>query len=212
MKPFIFENHENLFQFVLIKASDNRYFYFMEAHHIITDGWGGSIIFKETVNNYNNITKLKINLEKYSYLEFIKENKKYQESDKYLKDKIFWKEKLQYIPKNLFTKSIYIDGGIVSNRENLIVERKVYNEIMEYSKNNNCSIFHFFLGVLAVYFGKICNEEEVVIGVPILNRTKATNKQIVGHFANVIPLKITINKENTFSYIINKIRMELGEC
>ncbi|MBU3093335.1 amino acid adenylation domain-containing protein [Clostridium sp. CF011] len=212
LKPFIFDNGENLFRFVLIKVNNNKYFYFMESHHIVSDGWGFSLIFKETVNNYNNITETKSKLEKYSYLEFIKENKRYQESDTYLKNKMFWKDKFKHIPEALFTKGVNSNGGIVSNRESLVIERKVYDEIIEFSNKRKCSVFHFFLGILAVYFGEVCNKEEVVIGVPILNRTKASNKQIVGHFANVIPLKIAIIKEKTFSYMINEIRMELGEC
>ncbi|MBX4266072.1 non-ribosomal peptide synthetase, partial [Clostridium estertheticum] len=212
LKPFSFDNDENLFQFALIKVNNNKYFYFVKSHHIISDGWGHSIIFREIVNNYNNVTEPKGKVEKYSYLEFIKENKRYQQSDTYLKDKMFWKEKFKNIPEVLFAKNMNSNGNIVSNRESLVIERRVYNEIIEFSKNKKCSVFHFFLGILVIYFGKVCNKEEVVIGVPILNRTKASHKQTVGHFANVIPLKIAIIKEKTFSDIINEIKMELGEC
>lgn len=212
LKPFNFDNNENLFQIVLIKANDNKYFYFVKVHHIVCDGWGGSILFKEVVNNYNTITEQKNNLEKCSYLEFIKENKRYQESKAYLKDKEFWKNKREYIPEGLFIKSLNSNGILISNRESMVIERRVYDEIIEYCSNKKCSVFHFFLGIMGIYFGKVCNKEDIVIGVPILNRTKASHKQIVGHFANVIPLKINIMKEKNFSEIMNEIKMELRTC
>ncbi|SMC23044.1 AMP-binding enzyme, partial [Clostridium acidisoli DSM 12555] len=212
LKPFDFNSNDNLFEIMLIKVDENRYFNFFRVHHIISDGWGHSIIVRELVSNYNEIDNSQNYIEKHSYLEFIRDNKSYRESDKYLKDREFWKDKFKCIPQNIFVRNIKSNKLVFSNRESVTIKRNTYNQIMEYCTKEKCSVFHFFLGVLGTYFSRVSNSKEVVIGVPILNRTKASHKQIVGHFANVIPLKIEVSKEKSFLELMNEIKMELKAC
>ncbi|WP_432408907.1 amino acid adenylation domain-containing protein [Wukongibacter sp. M2B1] len=213
----VFEDEEKMFEFILIKASEEHFFVLLKAHHRLVDGWGYSILIKELVANYNSLLNnvpIK-NENEYSYLDFIEENEKYLKSEKYTKDIEFWKEKYPTIPEPLFNwisdSNGFLASSIRSSRRTLIVKRSLYDEIMEFSKEKGCSIFHFILGVIYIYFSKACREDDLVIGVPIVNR-KAKYKQTIGHFANVIPLRINPNGDITFIELIKDIKSELRRC
>jgi amino acid adenylation domain-containing protein len=209
--PFDLNGQEPLFQKILLKLADRHFFWFWKVHHLITDGWGHSILFNDIIRYYNDAVTPNHRLEKYSYVEFIKEDRKYVGSETYRKDKVFWKQKFPYLPEPLFYRTVCNEAPI-SSRENLVIGRKVYNRIGEFCKAADCSVFHFFLGIFALYFGRVFSKDEIVMGVPILNRTKAVYRLIAGLFANVIPVKITLNADETFGNLLNGIKGELREC
>ncbi|MCT4619882.1 MAG: amino acid adenylation domain-containing protein, partial [Marinisporobacter sp.] len=213
----IFEDKERMFEFVLIKCNEEHFFVLLKTHHMIVDGWGYSVLIKQMVENYNRLLK-KVpikNDNQCSYLDFIAQDQEYLKSNKYVKDIRFWKEKYETIPEPLFnwrsSSNEFSISSIKSRTRTLIVKRCLYDEIVEFSKEKGCSIFHFILGVLYIYFSKLCRKDELVIGVPILNR-KAKYKQTIGHFANVIPLRINASKDMSFIELMEKIKKELRAC
>ena len=58
-----------------------------------------------------------------------------------------------------------------------------------------------------MYFSlfKISNSNKFVIGTPILNRTNFNEKNTTGMFINIAPFLIDINKNETFTEVVNKI-------
>ena len=201
-----------LFNISLLKIDNARYFVFLKTHHLIADGWSISLLFKEIVKNYNNLFEQIVDQhERASYLEFIEKDQEYINSDLCLKDTIFWQKKYPQLPESLFAKRNNTTRDILSKRENLVISRKKYNQILSFCEAESCSLFHFFLAVLAVYLNKISVKDEMIIGVPILNRTKARYKEIVGLFVNMIPLKIRLTETINFIDLINQIKSELKE-
>ena len=216
LEPIDFEG--NLFQFALLKSDDNTYFWFMKLHHIIIDGFGLAMVYKQVIESYNQLMAGITENESitYSYTDFIADNQKYLHSSVFLKDKEFWKAKYQAIPEPLFNRNadndISTDSSVVSDRVTFSIKRDSYNKMIAFSEVNGCTVFHFILGVLFTYFSRVCNKEEVVIGVPTLNRGKAKYKQTIGLFANVVPLRINQGKDINFTELMLMIKSELMEC
>lgn len=207
-----------LFQFALLKSDDNTYFWFMKYHHIMIDGFGIGVVYKQVIEIYNQLMAGTTDNEKmvYSYTDFIADNQKYLNSQTFLADKKFWNEKYKSIPEPLFNRyadsAIRSDRSVISDRVTFSIKRHFYNEMVAFSKANDCSVFHFILAVLFTYFSRVCNKEELVIGVPTLNRGKAKYKQVIGLFANVVPLRINLGEDVNFSELMLMIKNELMEC
>jgi len=217
-KLFSYSESSALFQCALIKARDDLFFVFFKAHHIITDGWGYSLLYNRIIKNYNELTKYGYTQEKviYSYIDFIIDDTYYVKSEAFSDSINFWKQKYITPPEPLLSKknkAIHLlDESLSSGRESINIERHFYNKIVKFSEENGCSTFHFFLGILFLYFNKIYSKDEIVIGVPILNRRKTKYKRTIGHFSNIIPLKLVISGESTFIELMNDIQRELKVC
>ena len=215
LKPFSWDG--NLFQFALLKADNNRYFRFTKFHHLIIDGFGIALMHKQIIENYNQLLAgiKETGRRTYSYTDFIAENQTYLNSQAFLSDKQFWKERYRTIPEPLFNRNTANDRDgsfVMSNRLTFSIKRSLYNQMIQFSEENGCTVFHFILGVLFVYFSRVCQKDEVVIGVPILNRGKAKFKKILGLFTNVLPLKINPGKDISFRELMVTIKSELMEC
>ncbi len=216
IKPFDINNNI-LFQFELIKVNTNLCYWLTKIHHVIADGWAISLINKRVMKIYNGLIKGNLPEENtlYCYKNLILEDSEYLYSKEYERDKIYWKKKLEVLPDPLITKKVGteddINNYIVSSRKTLTIKRSAYNKIIKISKENNCSAFHFILGTMFTYFSRVYDKDELIIGVPVLNRRSDKHKSTVGLFVNLLPLKIKIDNNLKFIDFVINIKKELVE-
>ncbi len=200
-----------LHQFILVKIGEGFHYLFSVYHHIITDGWGTSLMFQRLVQNYNEIARSgTVTTEyNYSYAEFVKDDEAYFNSSDYNADKLYWKEKFKQLPEPLLVKTNNAGKQNESRRKELVLQRKVYNQLELLAKEQGCSTFHVLLGVLYLYFGRKHQVNDFAIGIPILNRGKSVFKKTVGLFMGVSPLRIGFNVADSFGTLVKNIKQQL---
>lgn len=212
-KPFDIEKDKFLYRFVLIKVDEKFHYLFSVYHHIITDGWGTSLMFTRLVKNYNEILENGIVVTEYpySYENFISEDENYFNSEDFNNAKQYWTEKFKTLPENLFQKLDSSKTTNNSSRKEFIIKRAKYNELAKLASETKSTTFHIILAILYAYFGKKSQNELVSIGLPVLNRSGARFKKTVGLFMGVNPLLISIDEENTFFKLVEKIKNQLKQ-
>jgi amino acid adenylation domain-containing protein len=212
-KPFDLLKGSLLHIFTLIKVQDNFYYLFSAYHHIITDGWGTSLMFQRLVQNYNEICdfgEVKSNYP-FSYKDFAEDDYQYQNSESFAQDLGYWSEKFKQLPENLFDKiNENLQVNKSSNKE-LIIKRDVYNQLNDLAVCYKCSTFHLILGLLYSYFGRKHENNDFAIGLPVLNRSKSIYKKTVGLFVGISPLRIELDFQSTFEDLIVNIKNQLRQ-
>jgi amino acid adenylation domain-containing protein len=209
IKPFQLYN-ELLFEFVLCKISQHSYYWFMKYHHLIVDGWAMSLIVQRVAAIYNALaTGEVLEPQYYTYQDFIKNDHVYLESEKFIEAKRYWQEKYSEIPEPLFVpKKATHTQTIKSQRSTLYLKREFFQKLVEFAQENNCSIFHLILGAVYCYFVRAYDREDLVIGLPILNRSTAPFKQTVGLFTSVIPAYFRFGTDLSCLELIQAIALE----
>ena len=207
---FQLENSK-LFKFYIFKFIDGKGAFMLNIHHLISDAWTLALICNDIIKTYSELIQNK-EVEKkaiYSYIDYIKSEQQYQESEKYNKDKQYWLERFKTIPE-VATIPGSIKGDI--DETNPAGERKQYKiskenvaEIKNYCKENKISVYNFFMAIYAIYIGEVSNLDEFTIGTPILNRTNYKEKNAAGMFINMAPFKININEDIEFKEFIKNI-------
>ncbi|MBC8756859.1 amino acid adenylation domain-containing protein [Kordia sp. YSTF-M3] len=212
-KPFEFLKDKLLHNFILLKVSEEKHYLFSVYHHIITDGWGTSLMFQRLVSNYNELISYgKVTTEyPYTYTDFAENDDEYYQSEAYEKDKNYWKEKFKILPERLFQTIRETDASNKSDRKRLVIPRKAYDELIEISKQSRSSVFHVILGLLYLYLGKRYNQQDISIGVPVLNRSNAAFKRTVGLFMGVTALRMQLGFQSTFIELLQEIRQQLRQ-
>lgn len=210
-KPFDLFGEGLLHVFTLVKVNDGFYYLFSVYHHIITDGWGTSLMFQRLVQNYNEICEFGAVQTEYSftYKDFIEDDIAYKDSESFIEDKAYWKERFKVLPENLFNK-IQDSGGInKSSRKELIIKRETYNELIHLANNYNCTTFHLILALIYTYFGRKNQNEDFAIGLPVLNRSKSKYKKTVGLFMGISPLRMKIDFNATIEELTKDLKNQL---
>ncbi|MDB2555976.1 amino acid adenylation domain-containing protein, partial [Flavobacteriaceae bacterium] len=207
---FSLKKDTQLHYFVLIKVSEASYYLFSIYHHIITDGWGTSLMFQRLVKNYNELFESKdVSTYPFTYTDFVLDDTQYAASESYEKDKIYWAERFKQLPVELLSPKKNNKITPKSDRKTLTIKRETYDLLTQLGKQNGGSTFHVILATLFLYFGRKHQNDEFAIGLPVLNRGKSIFKKTVGLFMGVLPLKIAVNLEGNFGELIKTIRSQL---
>lgn len=213
-KTPIMELEQLLFRIELFKKSDGTGGFNIILHHIISDAWSVSLLISQIMSNYSDlINKKNKEIEQkniYSYSNYIESEKEYRKSNRYIKDEKYWDE--------IFNKDYDITdiNGIESDvkktldakREIINLSKNFNNEINEFCENNKTSIFTLYSTVLQIYMSKVCYNENISIGVPILNRLNYKDKNTTGMYISTVPFKVNVDNNITYreflSYVTTK--------
>lgn len=206
-KPFTLLNSD-LFYFAMYKVNDEKTGFLGKFHHIIADGWSINILTDEVYRIYQQLSngeEVEDSL-RYSYTEYINHEQKYLNSERFIKNQTFWKEKFADIPEPLFhTKSDSINGERVC----FPLENNISEQIQQFCAANKFSLNTFFTALFLIYLSKTTQRRELVIGLPVLNRSGEKEKSIFGMFTSTMPFRFVLDGNNGALQIMGRINEEL---
>jgi amino acid adenylation domain-containing protein/thioester reductase-like protein/non-ribosomal peptide synthase protein (TIGR01720 family) len=201
----------NLFYFALIQLPGNEIAFYSKVHHIITDGWAIVLIVDKILKDYFTfISGIKTCLEEEpSYIEYIMTEQEFIHSKRFLEGKQFWEERYKTIPDFIYLKPRNTNSyNTKSNRIGFSISVETRNQIENLCLTNKTSPFVFFMTIIAIYFRKITDKNDLSIGTSLLNRLNAREKNIVGMFVNLAPFRFMIHDDNSFLEYIQTINHE----
>ena len=212
-KPFnLFASHP--YKFYIFKLPNRHGAFLLNIHHILADSWTLGFISKEILKTYSALIKNEIDYkcETYSYIDYISSENEYKKSLRYEKDKKYWNEEFMTIPELPFLpgsiKSALDLNDIKAKRMSHTLNKSFVEKISVYCKENNISLYNFFLAIYAIYIHEISGLSDFVIGTPILNRTNYREKHTAGMFINVAPLRINFDNIIEFKDFIKAVSLK----
>ncbi len=192
--PIEVENSE-LFRVYLLKVSDNQFYYATVVHHIAMDGMGIANWAEKLGRYYQG---LDCDIEEVSWLDVVESDQKYLVSEKYLTDKKYWENELRGLPDPIFSMNRADLHSHVSTtaskRKTIKVDENMHQALMNKAAQFGISISQMYLALTAIYFSKANDVNDLVVGLPVHNRRNNKEKEKVGVFASVSPLRLSIDE------------------
>ncbi len=209
-KPFTLM-HSCLVYFAILKISENESGIYCKIHHLISDGWTIVYIGNKIMEYYNLLKEGNV-LEQEkepSYLEYIQSEQQYLHSPKFIKDKEYWEDIFRNAPEvtTLKSKAEKIKNTN-SVRRTFKVPGKLAKKIFQYCQENKASVFALYISALCIYINRITYKEDIVLGVPVLNRSNSREKKMVGMFISTVPLRIDIEYDTDYKSFTQKLTGE----
>jgi len=217
----IFDLSQVLFDSVLIKLSDNQFVWYLNQHHLITDIWSSSLIYKRMADLYQLViegTKKKQSFP--AYQDYIAYEHRFRESPQFKKIENYWSEKLAdpLEPTRFFDEAVenktartqrfsYTLNQQQAEALNTLVNRPDIRSI-----NNDLTKFSLFSALLFLLMyqldGKESEQKKLTIGTPFHNRPTTAFKDTVGLFIEVGVLQIDVSPEETLLSLVKQIQAD----
>ena len=218
-KVFDIYSSDNNFEFKIFRFPNNQGGYILNIHHLLGDSWALGLVAKRINEYYNLLLNNEINIENseetpndsnhFSYIDYINDEQLYFSSDKFNKDKEYWDSVFNTIPEiaTIPSKFSNVNNNIssVAQRSKFDIPKEKIDVILQFCKNNNISIYNFFMAIYSIYLGRVSCTDDFVIGTPILNRCNFAQKQTLGLFISTLPVRFTIDAEDTFIEYAKKV-------
>lgn len=207
--PF-FKFDEDLYKFYLLKINNQTSGFYVELHHIISDAWSMIMLGNEILSLYEAIAKAQeVTIKKQSYVYFLQKEIDYINSEKYKKDEIFWDEKFADIPDIASIKARKSKNiSISAERKSFFLPEKLVKKLKIYSSEKRVSILSLFMSALAIYINRVTDKDDIIIGIPSINRGSLEEKEIVGLFVTTIPIRLKISNTNTYPEFLSYLEKE----
>lgn len=216
-QPFDLEN--SLVDCVLIQLSDNLFIWYINCHHLITDGVTSTLLLEEMSVLYKEAIKGSFDagrtLPLFSeFSDYIENQKK---TDAFKKTVEYWNEKKQSFPKNL--PPLYFKNKInlstATKRIEVPLGEKRTQQLLEFAQEKgirgwtvDLTLYNIFLTALYSFVYRISGQHKLLIGAPTHNRVSSSFKKTIGFFVEVFPLLVEVAEEETFFSLFKKVQLE----
>ncbi len=208
VRPFDL-NGNALFRFALLKISDDCWLWFRQCHLMILDAWSMGLITQSLADVYTCLCQgRQVQTVAPSCLRFAEADRTYVESLRYEADRQYWLEKYQTVPDALFAPrhpSRSPDQMPTSIRRTLSLTQPLHGQLTELAKICQATRFDLILGTLYVYFSRIGQTEEWVVGVPA-NRPGVDFRETVGSLTGLNAARFSFGTALSFKALVRGMR------
>jgi amino acid adenylation domain-containing protein len=214
-EPFVLDGTPP-WRFTLLRGGDELYGLTIQFHHLIMDGWGTTQVMRRWSEIYNALEHSAICPPSGApgYRKFIAESYAYRDSPAYEDDAQYWRTQVPEVPAPLIERR-YDHTGVAAGRlpQSRLVEQRIpradYERVEAQAAGSGLTVFNYVLAALALYFARVNNVQEVVIGVPSLNRSGRAYKSTLGMFAGVLAVKISVHPDMRVDELLGATRIAM---
>jgi amino acid adenylation domain-containing protein len=199
-----------LFTFKQLVLSEREFVLLYNSHHIISDAWSSSHIFREMQALYEcAVANTELPLPKYQFIDYVHWENSWMETDQYRQTLSKWKTLLPAAPEPLHLPLDFVRPPVINYEgalEKDALDADFVNRLSEFSKSENVNLFHTLLATFNILLHKYSRNEEIVVGIPFANRKLREFQQTVGMFLNTLPHRTVIDTSLSFRAYLQQVR------
>ncbi|KAA3662025.1 MAG: amino acid adenylation domain-containing protein, partial [Chloroflexi bacterium] len=196
----------------LYVLNEAEYIILFNQHHIITDGWSTTLMWRELTAVYNELVtgtpaalpELPIQYGDYSVWQ-----QNWLESDGYQAQLDYWQKKMR---GTLPTLDLPLDRSRAMNTaaNGAALHRKMPADLMQGIKQlgraHGATLFMTVLTAFKALLYRYTGQEDLLIGTSIANRNRAETSSLIGFFVNTLLLRTDISEQPSFADLLDRVR------
>jgi non-ribosomal peptide synthetase component F len=93
-------------------------------------------------------------------------------------------------------------GGIC----NRPLPENVADDLRVLSRRNGATLFMTLLAAFQLLLGKLSEQEDIVVGTDLANRTQTATEKLIGFFVNLLPIRTQVASDLTFTQLLRRVR------
>ncbi len=197
---------ELLYNFKLVRLTDDDYYVIWNFHHSILDGWSTSVFIQELSVLLSKEEDKKLVELQYNYVDYcagVLSRQSKTSTNDYWKDLLldYTRTKLPFnFKETKVSDTLGMQVLVLNLEEDIVRNLEKLSEELEVSFKAVCLAAHAYL--LRI----ICSEEDVVTGVVSHERPELENSdRIIGCFLNTIPTRVNFKDIKTVSKLIKQM-------
>lgn len=193
---------------MLAKIGEDRYMFFLDIHHIISDGISIEILLRDISRLYRGIALTYHYVQYPDYCEWACNHDVTRQKEYWLKQ---YQENIPQLnlPLDFVRPSIQSFEG---KNIRTVIQPEVKQKILEFSRKTKATEFMIFLAALYVMLTINNRQDEIIVGSPFSGRTVKRSERMIGMFVNTLALRGTVSKEETFLDLVERVKQQSIEA
>jgi len=195
----------------LLCLAATEHVFFFNVHHIAADAWSLEIFFRELAALYNAFCRNQpapfpeLPIQYADFSAWSREATQVETLDKQLS---YWRRQLAQAPPRLELPTDYprpaaqtFSGAV----ETLALSRELSAALKKLSRQQKCTPFMALLAAFKVLLQRHTGQDDIVVGSPIANRTRAEAENLIGFFVNTLVLRTNLGGDPSFLELLGRV-------
>ena len=196
----------------LFKTSDNAHVALLSMHHIVSDAWSVAVMMQDLIEYYFSFKAgkaPKVESLAASYADFVNWEIAHLQSEAGDQMLEYWKDHLAGAPPVIDLPTDRprpavqtFNGGTFGFQ----LDDALTESVEELSRESNVTLFTTLLSAYEILLHRYCQQDDLVVGVPLAGRSQPELQSLVGYFINPVPVRSTVEDDPTVSEYLTKNR------
>jgi amino acid adenylation domain-containing protein len=208
--PFDLE-HGPLFRGRLIHLAEDEHALLVTMHHIVSDGWSLGILTRELSELYRAFSQgeddplppLSIQYADYALWQ------RQWLGEPLQQQLMYWKQQLQGAPSLISLPTDHVRPTVqdyAGGRIGIELDEQLSAALRALSRRHGTTLHMTLLAGWAGLVARLSGQEEVVIGTPVANRTRAEVEGLIGFFVNTLALRVQVSGGVRVGELLEQVR------
>ncbi|HEY7415994.1 MAG TPA: condensation domain-containing protein, partial [Ktedonobacteraceae bacterium] len=203
---------DRLFQVVLLQLDVQEHFLLLNMHHIVSDGWSMSVLWRDFADLYTAHIQqepCKLPPLPIQYADYAVWQRNCMQGD-YLQQQLsYWERHLQgALPK----LNLPIDHPRPAKQSfrgaqyYVTIPNRLYRELQILSQHEGVTLFMALLASWNVLLARYSGQKDILIGTLIAGRTRLEIENLAGYFVNSLVMRTNLSNSPTFKEVLRRVR------
>jgi len=204
--------HGPLFRVTLLKLDAEEHVLLMTMHHIASDGWSTSVLYRELEALYaafsagrpSPLPELPI-----QYGDFAVWQRDWFTGETLDAELAYWKRQLQGMPPVLELPADRSRPALQTHRGSkysMDLSAGLTEALKALSQRESATPFMALLAAFQTLLHRYTGQTDLVVGTPIANRTRLDTEGLIGFFANTLVMRADLSDDPTFREALGRVR------
>ncbi|WP_245663124.1 non-ribosomal peptide synthetase [Nocardia inohanensis] len=201
-----------LFAPTLIKVAEQRWFWFVRAHHIVGDGYAAMTVMQWTAKRYTALQRgetpetVKVGTPQ----EIVAGEFEYRESTRFQSDRTYWAERTRGLDGSTTLNTRTAPRSAGNRVYGSALPARLQERIEAVGAQSDSGLPVVVLAGFAAYLSLMTGKDEVVISLPVTARTTAVMRRSVGMLSNIVPLRLSLDAGTSWADLLTAMRVEVS--
>jgi hypothetical protein len=197
----------------LLQLAPAQYIFLLTIHHIIGDGWSGTVLYQELLTLYeayrqgqpNPLPPLRVQYKDFAV---------WQNGRGFAAEEAYWLKKLAGVPEFLplpYDFPPHAEREFTGKNHALTLQGETLDGLRRLAQRQNSTLSNVVLALFSLLLYQLTKQNELCVGVAVANRNHPDLENLLGFFVNILPLRLSNLAEMGFEELLGACIQGLNE-
>jgi acyl carrier protein len=187
----------------LVRVTEERTLLLLTVHHIITDGWSLTILFRELSALYSGAVESELPATRIRYRDY----SEWHNARRFDREREYWTKQLEGVPSHLRLPYDFADqsGAFQGASEEAIVPHAIARALRRVAERRQTTMSLVVLAIFQMFLYRLTKQPDFCVGLGVANRSHSDLEHVVGFFVNVVPIRALFSEDQSVEATIDQL-------
>ncbi|MER6051817.1 amino acid adenylation domain-containing protein [Streptomyces sp. NPDC001793] len=201
-----------LFRAEVLRVGDEEHVLLLCLHHIVSDGWSTAVLWREVVTLYTDLRAgrpSRLPELPVQYADFASWQNARLEGEEIRPQLEYWTGQLRDLPALLELPTDRPRPAVqqvAGATEPLTLDRETADALRALAGERQSTMFMALLAAFDVLLARYTGQQDIAVGTPVANRTRAEVQDLIGCFFNALVIRTDLSGDPSFDELLARVR------